>query len=141
RPVRRGGAYGDDALSRTVLRFSPPPRHGAGALSGGLRAAGLGLCGTIRAAASLPGIGAGCRPPRNPLSQSATAEIHGRGPDQRSEAGQCQREFAPAPPRVTYRGGDCVPEGRHRHQNYAVERRYKRQLLLLLGATAKTALT
>ena len=53
RPVRRRHAYGDDALSRTVLRLPAPARHRAGALSGGLRAAGLGQRGALRAAAGL----------------------------------------------------------------------------------------
>ena len=55
RPVRCRRPYGHDALSGIVLRLSPPPRHGADALSGGLRAAGLGQCGAVRAAAGLPG--------------------------------------------------------------------------------------
>ena len=42
RAVRRLQPYGADALSRTVLRLSPPPRHRAHALSGRLPAPGLG---------------------------------------------------------------------------------------------------
>ena len=46
-----------DAVSGTVLRLSPPPRHRADALSGGLPAPGLGQRRAFRAAGSLPGRG------------------------------------------------------------------------------------
>jgi glycogen debranching enzyme len=97
-------AHGDDALPRTILRLPAPPRHRAGAVPGGLRAAGLGQRGAVRAAAGVPGAGDVLRQARDPLQQSAAAALPGRDRHQWADAGRRQRQPAPAPPRRQHGG-------------------------------------